>query len=52
MNANLVVIDEKIGRNLAEYMGLSVAGTLGILLKVKQLGYITSFCDCARAMQE
>lgn len=52
MSANLVVIDEKIGRNMAEYMGLSVVGTLGILLKAKQLGCITSFCDCARAMRE
>ena len=49
---NWVVIDEKIGRNLAEYMGLRVVGTLGILLKAKQLGYIPSFCDCAHTMRE
>ena len=28
MNADYVIIDEKLGRNVAEYMGLSVTGTL------------------------
>ncbi len=31
--ANLVIIDEKIGRNIAEYMGLSVIGHLGGFVK-------------------
>jgi predicted nucleic acid-binding protein len=30
--ADKVIIDEKIGRNMAEYLGLNVVGTLGILL--------------------
>jgi predicted nucleic acid-binding protein len=33
-NADHVIIDEKIARNVA--MGLSVTGTLGVLLKAKQ----------------
>jgi predicted nucleic acid-binding protein len=51
-NADYVIIDEKMARNIAEYLGLSVTGTLGILLKAKQQGHITSFSECAKAMQE
>ncbi len=52
MKADCVIIDERIGRNIAEYMGLSVTGTLGILLKAKQKGKIDSFTDCVAAMQK
>ncbi|MFH2113753.1 MAG: DUF3368 domain-containing protein [Spirochaetota bacterium] len=40
---SLVIMDEKIGRNMAEYLGLKVVGTLGILVKAKRLGMIQSF---------
>jgi predicted nucleic acid-binding protein len=49
--ADLVVIDEKIGRNVAEYLGLSVIGTLGVLLNAKRKGMIASFSQCAEEMQ-
>jgi predicted nucleic acid-binding protein len=49
--ADLVIIDEKIGRNVAEYLGLSVIGTLGILLNAKRKGMIASFSDCVEEMQ-
>ena len=49
--ANWVLIDEKIGRNIAEYLGLRVTGTLGVLLKAKQQGLITSFLESVHAMQ-
>lgn len=49
--ADWVIIDEKIGRNMAEYLGLQVTGTLGVLLKAKQQGLIPSFADCVEAMQ-
>ena len=52
MQADRVVIDEKIGRDVAEYIGLEVTGTLGILLKAKQQGWIDSFLDCANGMME
>ncbi|MHB9101611.1 MAG: DUF3368 domain-containing protein [Sulfuricella sp.] len=52
LRADRVIIDERIGRNLAEYIGLSVIGTLGVLLKAKQLGLIPSFSDAVSAMQE
>ena len=35
MSADMVIMDEKIGRNIAEYLGLTVIGTLGILLNAK-----------------
>jgi predicted nucleic acid-binding protein len=49
--ADWVIIDERIGRNMAEYLGLRVTGTLGILVKAKQQGLIASFTDCVKAMQ-
>lgn len=49
-NADWVIIDEKIGRNMAEYLGLKVIGTLGILLKAKQQNWIPSFREAAEAM--
>jgi predicted nucleic acid-binding protein len=50
-NADLVLMDEKIGRNMAEYLGLRVAGTLGILLKAHKAGLIASFRDSAQLMR-
>ena len=32
-SANTVIIDERIGRRIAEYLGLNVTGTLGVLAK-------------------
>jgi predicted nucleic acid-binding protein len=51
LNADWVIIDEKIGRNMAEYLGLRVTGTLGVLLKAKQQGLISSFRACVQDMQ-
>jgi predicted nucleic acid-binding protein len=49
--ADLVSMDEKIGRNLAEYLGLPVMGTLGILLRARRQGMIASFRQTAILMQ-
>lgn len=49
--ADWVIIDEKIGRNMAEYLGLRVTGTLGILLKPFQQSLIPSFTECVKSMQ-
>ena len=46
-----MILDERMGRNQAEYLGLRVTGTLGVLLKAKQRGLITSFRDKAEAMR-
>lgn len=35
-NADLVIIDERLGRRHAQRLGLSVTGVLGVLLRAKQ----------------
>ena len=41
INPDWVIIDEKLGRKLAKVMGLSVKGTLGILLTSFYCGYLS-----------
>lgn len=50
--ADLVLMDERLGRRMAEYLGLQVTGTLGILLKAKTTGLIPSFLNAALAMKD
>ena len=38
--ADLIILDESLGRFHAKHAGLKVTGTIGILLKAKQLGHI------------
>lgn len=51
-NADRVIIDERLGRQAAEELGLSVVGSLGILAKAKTEGLVPSFRDAARGMLE
>ena len=51
MGARRVIIDERIGRNMAELLGLSVVGTLGVLLKAKEQGMISSFSGAVDSMR-
>jgi predicted nucleic acid-binding protein len=46
-----VIIDERLGRNVAEYMGLQVTGTLSLLAKAKTTGLIPSFYRAAQDMR-
>ena len=48
---SIVIIDERLGRNVAEYMGLQVTGTLGVLAKAKTSGLIPSFYEAAQSMR-
>ena len=50
--ADKIILDERLGRRLAEYLGLSVTGTLVILAKAKSVGLIRSFRSAANAMQQ
>lgn len=49
--ASRVLIDERLGRNLAEYHGLPVVGSLGTLLKACKLGLIPEFLPLVRKLQ-
>jgi uncharacterized protein len=49
--AERVVIDERIGRNIAEYQGLTVTGTLGLQLKARNRGLIGSFSKTVEKMR-
>jgi hypothetical protein len=49
--ATKVLIDERLGRRIAEYLGLNVIGTLGVLAKAKSLGLISSFFEAAQSMR-
>jgi hypothetical protein len=40
LNADLVIIDERLARHHAKRLGLGLTGTLGLLLKAKQLGLV------------
>ncbi|MGC4128506.1 MAG: DUF3368 domain-containing protein [Bergeyella sp.] len=38
--ADLIILDETLGRFYARHAGLKITGTVGILLKAKQKGYL------------
>lgn len=38
--ADLLIIDEQLGRRHAQRLGLPITGILGVLLKAKQLGHL------------
>lgn len=40
LNADLIILDEKLGRFHAKHADLKVTGTIGILLKAKSVGLI------------
>jgi predicted nucleic acid-binding protein len=40
LQAGLVIIDERLARLHAKRLGLTLAGTLGVLLRAKQLGHV------------
>ncbi len=41
-----ILLDEKKGRKMAKSLNLKIQGTLGILIKAKKSGLITSVKDC------
>lgn len=50
-NADLVIIDDNAAKKTAKYLGLSVTGTLGVLLKAKKKGIITEICPALDEMK-
>ncbi|MBW2368248.1 MAG: DUF3368 domain-containing protein [Deltaproteobacteria bacterium] len=43
LKADLTLIDDRVARNIAEYFGLTVKGTLGLLVDAKRKSLISSF---------
>ncbi len=52
INADLIIIDEILGRKHANILGLRLTGTLGILLKAKEEGHINSLKYLLDKLQE
>lgn len=40
-SANLVVLDDDAAKRTAKFLGLTVTGTLGVLLKAKKMGFVS-----------
>ncbi len=50
--ADLVIIDEKLGREYANHFSLKLTGTIGVLLKAKELGIINKIEPLLTKMKE
>lgn len=51
-SARLVLLDERLARRHAERLGLSMTGTLGILLRAKARGYVRAIRPHVKALRE
>ena len=40
--ADLVILDDQLARRTAKYLGLTITGTLGVIIKAKEKGYVQS----------
>ncbi len=52
LDADLVVIDDYAARKTAEYIGLTLTGTIGTLIKAKQNGYIDEIMPIVQIMEQ
>lgn len=52
LGADLILVDEKEGREAARRVGLRVVGVLGILLEAKARGLVGSVRPCLDALRE
>lgn len=51
-NADLVIIDDYAARKTAEYLGLKLTGTVGVLIKAKQSGIIDNIMPVIQTMEQ
>ena len=51
LNADLILLDERAGRRAAEYLGLSVMGVVGLLVRARQLNLIPTLRPLLEALQ-
>ena len=52
MEDHLVVIDDDAARKTAEFLGLTLTGTMGILIKAKQQGIIDAVMPIVNKMED
>lgn len=52
IDADLVIIDEVVARPFAKQIGVKMTGTLGILLKAKEKGFILSVKELILKLRE
>lgn len=52
LNADLVILDEAKGREYARKLNLNLTGTIGVLLKAKDKGIISSISELLEIMNE
>ena len=48
---HLVVIDDNAARKTAEYLGLRLTGTVGVIIRAKELGLVDSVMSIVRKME-
>lgn len=52
LGAELILLDEKAARRVARKLGLSVLGTVGILIWAKKAGWVSSLKECLDILQK
>jgi uncharacterized protein len=52
LNADLVIIDERLARLHAKRVGLTLTGTLGVLLRAKQLGHVKAVAPLIHRLRQ
>lgn len=52
LNISLVCIDETVGRRVARLNGLTVTGSVGVLVKARQAGCAIDLADAMRRLRE
>ena len=52
LKADLLLLDEKDGRHIAQQAGLTVVGVVGMLLEAKAKGYLTAVRPYIEALRQ
>ena len=50
--ASLLILDDQLGRRIPKLYQLRYTGTLGVLIKAKQAGYVTAIAPVIEKLQE
>lgn len=50
--ADLVIIDDNTAKKTAKYLGLTVTGTIGVLMEAKEQGIITSIASYIEGLKK